>query len=88
MRLLAHLALSLEETQAGTGGKVPKDGSKVPKACDKIPEDGGKAPENKGKDPSEDEDPEVHPDNKTFARPKKKTKAGLKIVLYGQVQWR
>ncbi|PLW45445.1 hypothetical protein PCANC_06709 [Puccinia coronata f. sp. avenae] len=58
MRLLAHLALSLEETQAGTGGEVPKDGSKVPKACDKIPEDGGKAPENKGKDPSEDEDPE------------------------------
>jgi hypothetical protein len=88
MRLLAQLASSLEETQAETGGEIPEDGGEAPEAGDEIPEDGGVAPDNEGKDPSEDEDPEVHPDNETFAQPKKKTKAGLKIVFYGRVQWR
>ncbi|PLW14678.1 hypothetical protein PCANC_18352 [Puccinia coronata f. sp. avenae] len=80
MRLLAQLASSLEETQAKTGGKIPKDGGKAPKAGDKIPEDGGVAPDNEGKDPSEDEDPAVHPDNKTFAQPKK-NKSGTQNCL-------
>ncbi|PLW29650.1 hypothetical protein PCANC_27472 [Puccinia coronata f. sp. avenae] len=78
MRLLAQLASSLEETQAETGGEIPEDGGEAPEAGDEIPEDGGVAPDNEGKDPSEDEDPEVHPDNETFAQPKKKQKRDSK----------
>ncbi|PLW15215.1 hypothetical protein PCANC_11553 [Puccinia coronata f. sp. avenae] len=73
MRLLAQLASSLEENQSETGGKVPEGGHEVP-------ENGGEALDDGDKDPSEDEDPEVHPDNETFAQPKK-NKSGTQNCL-------